>query len=584
MTGRIKRNRIISLLLLFSVVCAALLIGARIAKESENKNAALIMTYRDVLKYSDAANVDAKEALARFSDIGITGVVIENYWYFFSEKEINNVKAAGMEPILRTVRDITVEEYDALIKKYDITYPLYFSYRHLVGDADKYLIENGISLALVENKDQTGNEKIRRYDPDSSEVKTVRVFELMKSFASRYAVLGYEGAEEIENILYRAASDRNIRILWITPFYDSRTGEMVTDIEEYRGVLENLAERLEPHGISIGKNFSSIGKYTPSAALVPGCFAGICALSAVLLGTIIKLSPKITLILTLALFALSSAAYFVMRPFTLKVMAFVCVSVTPCIAVWFLFRCAKKIMQKKPRFASCMAYALGVFALTLLILLAGGSFVGAILSESRYMLEFELFRGVKLSQTIPLLYAAFMIAKEFVYKKGKTLLNLASGLANNASRSKKLIAVFSVIAIIGAAALFILRTGNTIIQAGALEQRFRIFFEVSCIARPRTKEFLIAWPALFAAMLLFSKERKILGSVALFAASVGCASVCNTFCHIRAYYLLSVIRTGYGAAIGLVLGLVLTALLSLLLTAIDAKGRKQKNNKKVLTK
>lgn len=576
----IKNNRFIALVLLVSLVCTAVLIGKRIVIESENKRVSIIMTYRDVFKYSDAAGIDEKEALAAFADIGVTGIVVENYWYFFPEKEIYNTKAAGMEPILRTVRDITVEEYDALIKKYDLKYPLYFSYRQLVGDADEYLNENGISLALVENKDQTGNEKIRRFDPNDSKLKMVRVFELMKSFASRYAVLGYKGAEEIENILYRAISDRNIRILWITPFYDSRTGEMVTDIEEYRGVIENLARRALPHGITVGADFSSVESYTPQAPLVLGSFAGICALSVLLLGTLVKISPKFKLVFTAALFALSAAAFFAARTLALKVMAFVCVSVAPCVAVWFLFRCAKKLMKKRPGFFGCILYTAGIFAAMLLILVAGGSFVGAILGESKYMLEFELFRGVKLSQAIPLVYAAIMIAREFVYKKGKSVREMTSELAKNASRSKKLIAVFSVIAILCAAALFIVRTGNTILQAGELEQRFRIFFEVNCVARPRTKEFLIAWPALFAGMLFFSKNRKILGSVALFAASVGCASVCNTFCHIRAYYLLSLMRTGYGAALGLAIGLVLAAVFNLLFRAAGTEARKAKKRQK----
>ncbi len=584
MSTFVKTNRVLAVIIVLSIICAALLVGMRAGEESENKNVTMIMTYRDVRKFSLEADIPVEEALSAFADMGITGIVVENYWYFFPENEINNVKAAGLEPILRTVRDITVEEYDALCEKYDIEYPLYFSYRYLVGDADEYLKENGITLALVENKDQTGHEKIRNIDFGTCDVPMVRVFELIKSFASRYAVLGYEGAEEIENVLYRAVSDRNIRILWITPFYDSRTGDMITDLDEYRGVFENLAERMKPHGLRFDGDFSSVTTYDTNTFLVLACFFGIAAISVVLLSTLVRLSSKIKLALSLVLGALSVLAWIVMRELSLKIMAFVIVSVMPCIAVYYLVYRLKALDGTNKSFWRTLLYAVFTFLCVIVILLVGGSFVGGILGESRYMLEFEMFRGVKLSQMIPLVYTAVIIVKDFIYAKGKSVRTLVLDLGRNASKSKKLIALLGAVVLLGAVALFIVRTGNTILQAGALEQRFRIFFEETCIARPRTKEFLIAWPALVLAVFLFSRGKKILGSVALFASSIGCASVCNTFCHIRAYYLLSVIRTGYGAAIGLVLGAVAAALLYALLRVAE-KGEtnqnfSQKNEKK----
>ena len=45
--------------------------------------------------------------------------------------------------------------------------------------------------------------------------------------------------------------------------------------------------------------------------------------------------------------------------------------------------------------------------------------------------------------------------------------------------------------------------------------------------------------------------------------AIGFASVANTFCHIRAHFLVSLLRTG----IGLVLGLVLGAIVLLILRA-----------------
>ena len=580
MKAFVKSNRILSLILAISIICTAILIGVRIGVENDNKNVSMIMKYRDVYKYALAADIDIEEALERFASVGVAGIIVENFWYHFPENEIENVRAAGMEPMLKTVRDLTVEEYAALMEKYDIKYPLIFTYRYFIGDTEKYLNDNDITLALVEDKMQTGHEYIRGFDVNKNNVKMVRVFELVKYFASRYGVLGYEGAEEIENVLYRAVTDRNIRVLWIMPFYDNETDEIITDIEEYREVFENLAERMKPHGQTLGRDFSSTSEYKPSPILVLGALFGICAFSVLLLGTLFRLSPKLRLIFTLSLCGLSFVAYLAMRELTLRIMAFVIVSVMPCIAVYFLLQCAKMLVEKKPKLGMVLIHSTVVLLLAVSILMVGGSFVGAILGESRYMLEFEMFRGVKLSQTIPLVYTVILIIKELVYKKGKSLRAHATELAQSASRSRMLIALLGLIAIICAVVLFIVRTGNTILQAGELEQRFRIFFEVSCVARPRTKELLIAWPALMVSMLLFAQNRKILGSVALFAASIGCASVCNTFCHIRAYYLLSVIRTAYGVAFGLAIGIIGVLVVHLILRATDPTKKSQKSQKK----
>ena len=43
--------------------------------------------------------------------------------------------------------------------------------------------------------------------------------------------------------------------------------------------------------------------------------------------------------------------------------------------------------------------------------------------------------------------------------------------------------------------------------------------------------------------------------------AIGFASVANTFCHIRAHFLVSLLRTGIGLALGLVLGMLILLIL-----------------------
>ena len=95
--------------------------------------------------------------------------------------------------------------------------------------------------------------------------------------------------------------------------------------------------------------------------------------------------------------------------------------------------------------------------------------------------------------------------------------------------------------------------------------RVRDGLERALYARPRTKEFLLAFPAL--ALFLTAREHNLpLPALPLgVLAEVGATSVVNTFCHLFTPLRVSLIRTLLGAALGLVLGLIAMALLGFLL-------------------
>ena len=50
--------------------------------------------------------------------------------------------------------------------------------------------------------------------------------------------------QEIEDLMFRAALDRGLRLIVLTPFYDD-DNEIVSDITVYESCLTGLAERLE---------------------------------------------------------------------------------------------------------------------------------------------------------------------------------------------------------------------------------------------------------------------------------------------------------------------------------------------------
>ena len=188
-----------------------------------------------------------------------------------------------------------------------------------------------------------------------------------------------------------------------------------------------------------------------------------------------------------------------------------------------------------------------------LLSLAGGILVSAVISDTVFMIKLEQFGGVKYSLSLPVaLVLAYLVSKnrgEFT-RRG---LALAGGLA----------VLFAVIFAVAS-----VRSGNFNAPLFPFEESFRGFLENVFRARPRAKEFLIGYPCLLLGLNMLYEERfkdfrlpaVILVSVGVF----GLTSVVNTFCHAHIPFLMSVLRSVYGAVLGLLGGAVLIRLSRLL--------------------
>ena len=403
------------------------------------------------------------------------------------------------------------------------------------------------ALLLVEDKNQHSHRPYEELFSDftlPAYSSRVRCFLVDGDYAARYRTLGYDGAQEIENMLYRAVTDRNIRVLWLKPFTDAQTGALITDAAVYEEVLSNLHDRIASHGLSIGDRFSVFPSFEPPAILLIGLILGICGAGWLVLTMVfpIRLRRTGNILLCLAALCASAAAVFLFPELSVPLAALAASVCFPCLAVLLSVLALRSLSEStQDGFRADIFAFLRILLPSFAVALVGGCFAAAALSPTDYLLAVSNFRGVKLSQALPLVFTLFVLLR-FLSTPRELL----------AHKKTLLPAAFLVIL---ALIYFLLRTGNA--EVSVWELRFRAFLENTLIVRPRTKEFLIAWPVLSLAAAACIRGKRPLAVPFSCLSCVGFTSVVNTFCHARAPVWLSVTRSVLGLGIGVFLAFIL---------------------------
>jgi len=269
----------------------------------------------------------------------------------------------------------------------------------------------------------------------------------------------------------------------------------------------------------------------------------------------------------LYLFALPAAFIpLVTRRLAEKGFAFGAAVVFSGLAIYFFMTNIKKIYESEEKYSNLQVIVYSTLILTgsVAIALAGALFTASMLADVRYMLEMDIFRGVKFAQILPFGIFIIMFIIYFMNKDEDSF----KGIINTTVRflNKEIKLYYGIIAlIIGAAAyIYISRTGHeTEIQPSNIEMITRNFMEYVLLARPRTKEFLIAFPAIFGAVFAASKKSEFYTGMFMLAGAIGTSSVINTFSHIRTPIYLSFARTVIALGFGIVLGSILVLICSI---------------------
>ena len=510
----------------------------------------------------------SKVAHSRLLNIGIG----------YDDEKIALAKDAGLDVVLRPINHPAYNEkladaYKAANERYNLEPRIYIVHgKEVLGypkNEDRllnYIKEESIAIALIESSTQREHLEQEGLDDlvEDSAYHALRAFTLWDYIRERNKYYNYEGAEEIENTMFRAITERNIRVIYFKPFFEEKDStKFLTDVDEYERTFNSLENRLSGHNISFGKA-KSMEYFTIGIKRMAVMAFGITLAAVMLFIKMFNLKHKYANYLYLV--ALPAALIpLVMRGLAEKGFAFGSAVVFSGLAIYFFMNRIKSIYESRKKYSniSIMVLSSVILIVSVAISLAGAVFVDSMLADVRYMLELDIFRGVKFAQILPFGIFLIMFIIYFMDKEGslKSVINTTVRFLN-----KEIKIYYGIIAaVIGAVAyIYISRTGHeTNIQPSSIEMISRNFMEYVLIARPRTKEFLIAFPAIFAAVYAATKKSEFFTGIFMLASAIGTSSVINTFSHIRTPIYLSLARTVIALGFGIILGCVLVLICDL---------------------
>lgn len=549
---------------------------------SFNQNSAFLITDEEEIKTSIRDNISFWQE--KYEDIEYREYEDKLLVYFplwqekykdfpiYNKKRMNEVKNAGLEVIFRLNNNEDFREYNrGLIKKY-APEAVVFSGKEVLGYSSG---ENTINLTaetMKENMVEYGmiepfiaNQKGRKELAKLLDYNILRVHSLQIEEMEKYSL------NKIVDRYVRAVKERNVRLVYLKPFFESRNGE---DVLQYNlSYINILKEKLEDNGFYIGNadiyppfsNFYVFLIIIGAAVIISGLY---------LLEIITGLNFKIYFwLLFIAGFILLIFFIFLNKQILLsQILALAAAIIFPVLAIY------TSLIKKENNKISRSIYF--KFIQSVFISLIGALFISAALYHISFLYKVDQFRGVKLSFVMPLFLVSLIYFKKyFDQDRPSDIYNLTVNLLNENIKIKHLLLGFMVLA---GGIIYLSRSGNySLFTVPFIEEKIRIILEEWMGVRPRFKEFAIGHPFLILSLVWKDKIPSfIISYVLLLLATVGQISIINTFSHIHIPLKIDIIRIFNGIVAGIIIALFLFLILNIgkkLILNLNKKVRVKEN-------
>ncbi|MCK9221473.1 MAG: DUF5693 family protein [Limnochordia bacterium] len=219
--------------------------------------------------------------------------------------------------------------------------------------------------------------------------------------------------------------------------------------------------------------------------------------------------------------------------------------VTLSFPVYALVSGYRVITKNRGKTTNTVALYLRACGQVILVTCLGVVFIGALLADAKFMLGLTGFRGVKLSAALPPLVVFLLFFK----------------------KQERVTLRWYLVVPVGIAFLYyVLRTGTGLAPILNLERQIRAILEHLLVVRPRFKEFLVGYPALFVGYYRLLRKERYPSALLIAMGTLAPVSVLNSFCHAHTPLQISIQRS----ALGLLLGIVVVVILGVLWKVLGA--------------
>ncbi|MDD4320421.1 MAG: DUF5693 family protein [Acidaminococcaceae bacterium] len=363
-----------------------------------------------------------------------------------------------------------------------------------------------------------------------------------------------------------ADEERNIRINYIKTFLTPRDGKTLLDTNVY--YVGQVCRSVGEKGYTSGK----AGVFRPYLSnvglIIPLVFAVVAAW-VIYAGLLFNLSDKNQYFLLLMGGILCSSVLFVQGYYTIMrlIIALGAATMLPVLSMNLVMQRWEKHRDEAKSLVGIIRIATAQLIAAVFCSLIGGAILAAILSDIRFLLEIDIYRGVKLTFLLPVVLMGVLFFKSHSLWQGDLV---EQGIFK---RIRKILAKpLTLKLLLGLGTLgfiawvFIGRSGHTEgVPVPAIEMKMRLFLERAMYARPREKEFMIGHPAFYlAAYAVYKKLPNLFYLAFALLATIGQASLVQTFAHMRTPVIMSYVRAFDGLALGILLGIIAVVFFSLL--------------------
>ena len=545
--------------LLISALLAFSGIHIRFGNELSNKSVITVVDYGEFQEAANKAHIKPDDVLAKFKDLHAATIAVKETapGRGFDEKLLAKLKAEGFDILLRPANlpyfsTEHLDRYKKIIQDFGVRYIIFdgnevTGYPNGVSALEQIISQNNMLIGVIEAPSQVGIVGQKGLD----EVMPTLGYPVNRVYIVPDNDLTQLSAKEMYYRWNRCVVDRNIRFIYVRPLENSGLSYL-ENINNTIASVSDFQKFISSKGYAIDKPLVKLSSAIPCR--VHYIFVALSVVFGMMLYILYLCTPRdsTTLILTVGCTALSVILN-MLNVDMAKVLALLASVLYPSLSSLLFLRYLKK-GEEKPLIIKIL--------FSLLILLGinaiGMYTVVTALADIRYTMGLDTFIGVDTAYIAPLVLFILNFASCSVgYKK------LKDSLKRILNFKITFLTILGIFAALFAIYLYLGRSiFDTYVTATGLELKVREILESIMVARPRFKEFLVGYPALFLLVYLYPKYKKTGFVFAMGAGvTVGCVSMVNSFCHVFTAITVSVERTLNGLVVGVVIG---TALLTML--------------------